>query len=44
MLYWGIHRGKSWKSKEKLLSGAVAGVIILTSVLGLANFIIDKTL
>lgn len=43
MLYWRIHKSKPlfW-SKEKLLSGTVAVVITLTSVLGLFSFILDK--
>lgn len=43
IMYWGIHKEKPFLSKEKLLSGFVAVVITLTSILGLANFVIQKT-
>jgi hypothetical protein len=42
MLYWRIHKSKPFWSKEKLLSGTVAVVIVLTSVLGLVSFVLDK--
>jgi hypothetical protein len=41
MLYWKIHASKPFWSKEKLLSGLVALVIVLTSVLGLVSFVRD---
>jgi amino acid permease len=40
IMYWGIHKEKPILSKEKLLSGLVAVVIIITSILGLVNFVI----
>ena len=42
MLYWRINQSKPFWSKEKLLSGTVAVVIVLTSVLGLLSFVLDK--
>ncbi len=43
LLYQRIHKDKPWTSKEKLTSGFVAFIIILTSILGLINFILKKT-
>lgn len=40
IMYWGIHKDKPFFSKEKLVSGFVALVIIITSILGLVNFVI----
>lgn len=44
MMYWRIHSEKPWTSKEKLLSGSVFVIIVLTSILGLINFVINKTM
>ena len=43
MMYWEIHKDKPIMSKEKLLSGGVFVIIVLTSILGLINFIVSKT-
>lgn len=40
IMYWEIHKDKPIMSKEKLLSGGVFVVIVLTSILGLINFIV----
>ena len=42
LMHWKIVQAKKWYSKEKLISGAVAVLIVLTSVLGLINFVIQK--
>ena len=42
-MYWKIEEAKPWYSKEKLVSGLVALIIIVTSVLGLISFIISKS-
>jgi hypothetical protein len=43
-MYWAIHKDKPLLSKEKILSGGVFIIIVLTSILGLINFIIQKSL
>lgn len=43
-MYWEIHKDKPFRSKEKLMSGAVFVIIVLTSILGLINFVIQKSL
>lgn len=42
MMYWAIHKDKPLKSKEKIISGLVALTIIVTSILGIINLIIQK--
>ena len=41
-MYWKIHEDKPFFSKEKMISGAVMVLIVLTSILGLINLILDK--
>jgi len=42
-MYWEIHKEKPIMSKEKILSGGVFVIIVVTSILGLINFILQKT-